>query len=155
MKTKNFENAELYENIVNELINLKCNLCEIREKIEHLTKQQVKEIESFYPDTLQHVLVAVNNAIKPLTIIHAPNDIFIYEKEVEKFKKNFEGWNWDGEWTSDGRYCTTWEGEVYVSLNHDGSIHVDAFANKGKDFGIGEYSKAKRYIEKEFRKNGY
>ena len=157
--------TEIFNDTLKKTVEARKALREVQKTLENMTRKQIAQLEEESPEMFEALLGTVTSAIVELEDWGEPDDIFNYELEEENFNREigqykplgFIEWDKKGYYTNDDgeeeKYFS-YDQEVFVYLERDGKIQVEAFGDI-EEFERGEYAKARKFIYQEFRQEGY
>ncbi len=159
--------TEIFKEALEYTIHARKDLRNVQEMLKNMTRKQIAQLEKESPEMFEALLGTVTSAIVELEDWGEPDDVFNYELEVKNFNREigqykpleFIEWDEEGYYNNedDDEFEEKYFGydqEVFVYLERDGKIQVEAFGDI-EEFGRGEYKKARKFIHQAFHRNGY
>ena len=159
--------TEIFKEALEYTIHARKDLRNVQEMLKNMTRKQIAQLEEESPEMFEALLGTVTSAIVELEDWGEPDDTFNYELEEKKFNREIGQYKPLGfiEWDDEGYYTNedddefeekyfSYDQEVFVYLERDGKIQVEAFGDI-EEFERGEYTKVRKFLHQEFIQEGY
>lgn len=152
-----------FDQIVKEAMTARDILVALQKRLEEFTAEEVDEVNARRPEDYE---LLVEDIITANTVLEDwAENIYTYKQLENEFNREIGQYKPLGfiEWDEEGYYenddgeeekCFSYDQEVFVYLERDGKIQVEAFGDIDK-FERGEYKQVRKFINKAFKDEGY